>query len=75
MYLILDTVPGSTTQEKKFDMKEETDSIKEESSTVEDTCTVYVQGESMKIESTELKSRTFIFYLILIFYYYVIIVC
>ena len=60
MYLILDTVPGSTTQEKKFDMKEETDSIKEEIlpvSTVEDTCTVYVQGERIKRESEDNQSK------------------
>ena len=59
----------------EFEMNKETVFIKEEGSILEDTCTVYVQGESMKIESTELKSRTFIFYLILIYYYYVIIVC
>ena len=44
-------------------MKRETLSIKEEGSTVEDTCTVYVQGESMKMESTEQKSKKFIFFL------------
>ena len=41
-------------------MKEETVSIKKEilpGSTVEDTCTVYVQGENMKTGSTELKSK------------------
>ena len=44
-------------------MKRETLSIKEEGSTVEDTCTVYVQGESMKMENTEQKSKKFIFFL------------
>ena len=39
-------------------MKEELVSIKEEGSSEEDTCTVvYVQGESMKTERTELKSK------------------
>ena len=41
-------------------MKEETVSIKKEilpGSTVEDTCTVYVQGENMKTGGTELKSK------------------
>ena len=46
-----------------FEMKRETLSIKEEGSTVEDTCTVYVQGESMNMESTEEKSKKFIFFL------------
>jgi len=39
---------------EEFEMKEETVSIKVEilpGSTVEDTCTVYVQGEDMKMES------------------------
>ena len=61
--LILDNSAGKTTQEIKleeFEMKEETVFIKEEilpGSTVEDTCTVYVQGavyvqgEDMKMES------------------------
>ena len=61
--LILDVTWGTTTQEIKledFEIKEETVSIKEEIlpvSTVEDTCTVYVQGEDMKMESTEMKSK------------------
>ena len=39
-------------------MKEELVSIKEEGSSEEDTCiVVYVQGESMKTERTELKSK------------------
>ena len=41
-------------------MKEETVSIKEEilpGSTVEDTCTVYVQGESIKREVSDIKSK------------------
>ncbi len=58
VYSILDA-PSNTIQEIQSERKEETVSIKEESSTVEDTCTVYVQGESMKMESTQLKSRIF----------------
>ena len=57
VYSILDF--SNTIQEIQSERKEETVSIKEESSTVEDTCTVYVQGESMKMESTQLKSRIF----------------
>ena len=55
--MILDNSAGKTTQEIKleeFEMKEETVFIKEEillGSTVEDTCTVYVQGECIKTES------------------------
>ena len=61
MYLILDSISGNITQEieiEDFKMKEELVSIKEEGSSEEDTCTVvYVQGESMKTERTELKSK------------------
>ena len=61
MYLILDSSSGNITQEidiQEFKMKEELVSIKEEGSSEEDTCTVvYAQGESMKTERTELKSK------------------
>ena len=61
MYLILDSISGNITQEieiEEFKMKEELVSIKEEGSSEEDTSTVvYVQGESMKTERTELKSK------------------
>ena len=57
MYLILDIISGNTTQEIQSDIKEETVTIKEKGSTVEDTCTVYVQGESMKMKS---KKNAFI---------------
>ena len=61
MYLILDSISGNITQEieiVEFKMKEELVSIEEEGSYEEDTCTVvYVQGESMKTEMTELKSK------------------
>ena len=61
MYLILDSISGNITQEieiEEFKMKEELVSIKEEGSSEEDTCiVVYVQGESMKTERTELKSK------------------
>ena len=46
---------------EEFEMKEETVSFKEEilpgSTTVEDTCTVYVQGERIKRESTDNQSK------------------
>ena len=48
---MLDIISGNTTQEIQSDIKEETVTIKEKGSTVEDTCTVYVQGESMKMKS------------------------
>ncbi len=60
---ILDNTGGKTKQEimlEKLVMKEETFSIKEEilpGSTVEDTCTVYVQGESIKREISDIKSK------------------
>ena len=60
MYLILDSISGNIAQEieiEDFKMKEELVSIKEEGSSEEDTCIVYVQGESMKTERTELKSK------------------
>ena len=41
---------------KEFEMKEETVFIKDKilpGSTVEDTCTVYVQGDHMKLESKQ----------------------
>ena len=61
MYLILDSISGNITQEidiQEFKMKEELVSIKEEGSSEEETCTVvYAQGESMKTERTELKSK------------------
>ena len=53
----------------EFEMKEETVFIKEEGSILEDTCTVYVQGESMKMETLKLKSKIFfsLFYLLYIY--------
>ena len=60
---ILDNTGGKTKQEimlEKLVMKEETFSIKEEilpGSTVEDTCTVYVQGERIETESTDNQSK------------------
>ena len=57
VYLMLDIISGNTTQEIHSDIKEETVTIKEEGSTAEDTCTVYVQGESMKMKS---KKNAFI---------------
>ena len=60
---ILDNTGGKTKQEimlEKLVMKEETFSIKEEilpGSTVEDTCTVYVQGERIKREISDIKSK------------------
>ena len=60
MYFDKEDIPGNATQEieiEEFEMKEETVSIKEKGSAVEDLCTVYVQGESMKMESTQLKSK------------------
>ena len=60
MYFDKEDIPGNATQEieiEEFEMKEETVSIKEKGAAVEDLCTVYVQGESMKMESTQLKSK------------------
>ena len=60
MYLILDTIPGNSSQEiemEEFKMKEEI----LPGSTVEDTCTIYVQGESMKMEG---KKKALSFYLL-----------
>ena len=48
----------------EFEMKEETVFIKEEGSILEDTCTVYVQGESMKMETLKLKSKIFFFFIL-----------
>ena len=66
----------NTTQEIKledFEIKEETVSIKEKDplgSNEEDTCTctVYVQGESLKRESTDIQSKTNNCYFIILLY-------
>ena len=60
MYLVLDSIPGNTTQEKelgKFKIKEEI----LPGSTVENTCTVYVQGESMKMKSKKIAILSYLF--------------
>ena len=75
MYFNIEEFPGNAAQEieiEEFEMKEETVSIKEKGSTVEDACTVYVQGESMKMESTELKSKKYIVCIILYLCYLVV---
>ena len=49
---------------KEFEMKEETVFIKDKilpGSTVEDTCTVYVQGESMKMKSKKIAILSYLF--------------
>ena len=64
----------NTTQEIKledFEIKEETVSIKEKDplgSNEEDTCTVYIQGESLKRESTDIQSKTNNCYFIILLY-------
>ena len=61
--ICLDGITENTTKEIKleeFEMKEETVSIREEilpGSTVEDTCTVYVQGERIKRENIGIHSN------------------
>ena len=60
MYLVLDSIPGNTTEEteiEEFKMKEEI----LPGSTVEDTCTVYVQGESMKMKSKKITILSYLF--------------
>ena len=47
--MFLDEIVEITNQEMKFEILP--------CCTVEDTCTVYVQGEDMKMESTEMKSK------------------
>ena len=47
--LYLDEIVENTSQEMKFEILP--------CCTEEDTCTVYVQGEDMKMERTEMKSK------------------
>ena len=64
LLIILDVGGENATQELKLEdieIKEETVFIKEKDplgSNEEDTCTVYVQGESLKRESTDIHSET-----------------